>query len=320
MFFFGGDDYLQLIWGSTKKTLFILVDIALLTEKRYLVSSSDNPYVQNIVEEDGLVQIELEKLGLSCQRVAWDNNFDESLFKFALFRTTWNYFDKLDDFYVFLKRASSVLGFINPIGQIMWNLNKKYLLELRDSGVNIPESHIVRSKESASLSSVASLYGWNDIVIKPCVSAAAWNTHRIKRCDFKKSEALFAKLLINNDMLVQSFQKNILLFGEISIMIIGGEYSHAVLKKAKPGDYRVQDDFGGTVHLYEPRKPELDFARQVILSLPFSPVYARIDIILDNAGKIALSELELIEPEMWFRFKNSAPQRLARAILLHTSK
>ena len=90
-----------------------MVDIALLTEKRYLVSYSDNPYVKNIVEEDGLVQIELEKLGLSCQRIAWDNNFDESLFKFALFRTTWNYFDKLDDFYAFLKKASSVLGFIN---------------------------------------------------------------------------------------------------------------------------------------------------------------------------------------------------------------
>ena len=103
-------------------------------------------------------------------------------------------------------------------------------------------------------------------------------------------------------------------------MIIGGEYSHAVLKRAKPGDYRVQDDFGGTVRLYEPRKPELDFARRVILSLPFSPVYARIDIILDNAGEIALSELELIEPEMWFRLKKSAPRRLARAILLHTSK
>ena len=29
--------------------------------------------------------------------------------------------------------------------------------------------------------------------------------------------------------------------------MINGQFTHAVLKKAKPGDFRVQDDFGGTV-------------------------------------------------------------------------
>ena len=297
-----------------------MVDIALLTESRYLLPSSRSQYVQNIINEDGLVQFELEKLGLSCQRVAWDGVFNGASFRFALFRTTWNYFDKLDDFLVFLKSSPSVLGFINPIDQIMWNLNKKYLLKLRGCGINIPESYVVRAKDGVSLSGLAALYGWNDVVIKPCVSAAAWNTHRIRRSDFKKKEALFARLLTNNDMIVQVFQKNILTIGEVSIMIIGGEYSHAVLKKAKPGDYRVQDDFGGSVHLYEPKKSEVDFARRVIMALPFRPVYARVDIILDNQDELALSELELIEPEMWFRLKGSAAKRLARAVCVHASK
>ena len=297
-----------------------MVDIALLTENRYLLPSSKNQYVQNIIDEDGLVQVELEKLGLSCQRVAWDGVFNSASFGFALFRTTWNYFDKLDDFLIFLNSSSSVLGFINPIDQIMWNLNKKYLLELKSCGINIPESFIVRAKDGVTLSSLAALYGWNDIVIKPCVSAAAWNTHRIRRSDFKKNEALFSRLLINNDMIVQAFQKNILTIGEVSIIMIGGEYSHAVLKKAKPGDYRVQDDFGGSVHLYEPKKSEVDFARRVIVALPFHPVYARVDIILDNQEELALSELELIEPEMWFRFKGSSAKRLAKAVCVHVSK
>ena len=37
----------------------------------------------------------------------------------------------------------------------------------------------------------------------------------------------------------------------------------------------------------------------------------RVDIILDNNNQLALSELELIEPEMWFRFNPDAAKKLA---------
>ena len=92
---------------------------------------------------------------------------------------------------------------------------------------------------------------------------------------------------------------------------------YIVLKKANKGDFRVQDDFGGTVSCYAPRKKEIDFANKLIASLPFSPIYARVDIILDNENRLALSELELIEPEMWFRFNRLAPEKIALAIKSH---
>jgi hypothetical protein len=68
------------------------------------------------------------------------------------------------------------------------------------------------------------------------------------------------------------------------------------------------------VDKYLPSKNEILFAEQVIRSCDFSPVYARVDIILDNNNQLALSELELIEPEMWFRFHEPAANRLAKAI------
>ena len=45
--------------------------------------------------------------------------------------------------------------------------------------------------------------------------------------------------------MLQEYQNKITTKGEVAFMIFGGKYSHAVLKKAKPGDFRVQDDFGG---------------------------------------------------------------------------
>ena len=115
-------------------------------------------------------------------------------------------------------------------------------------------------------------------------------------------------------MIIQVFQDSVVTVGEVSLMIIDGKYSHAVLKRVKRGDFRVQDDFGGSVVLYQPSQKEISFANNVITTLPFKPLYGRVDIVLDNTGHIALSELELIEPEMWFRLNHNSSIKMARAI------
>jgi len=288
-------------------------DIAILTEKRYLNPDKRDWYVNNILTEDNLVQSELEGLGLKCARVAWDNNFNPTKFRFAIFRTTWNYFEKLEDFIHFLKTCKDQISFINPYHQIIWSLDKKYLLFLNNSGINIPRTRLVKRGECFDLLKFCDARGWGEIVIKPCISAAAWNTHHIEKID-STAQILFNSLIKDQDMLIQLFQKNILRDGEISIMMINGEFSHAVLKKVKHGDFRVQDDFGGTVSSHNPSYIEIQFAKNVIQALPFSTVYARVDIVLDNDGVLALSELELIEPEMWFRYNQGAAKKMAETI------
>ena len=291
-----------------------MIDVAILTEKRYLSNPHGDPYVNNILLEDGLIKVELEKINISCRRVAWDFDFKSDLFKCVLFRTTWNYFDEIINFKKFLTNNKHKTDFINPINQIVWNLDKVYLLQLHDRGINIPKTILVKKNSTTSLLDVVKKNKMKGVVIKPSVSAAAWKTYYIKESDLMSSEKLFQKLIGQQDMLIQDFQKNIIKHGEVSVMMIDGEYSHAVLKCAKPGDFRVQDDFGGSVNNYTPNMLEISFAKKVLNKLDFKPVYARVDIIIDNDNKIALSELELIEPEMWFRFNSSAAQKLARAI------
>ena len=291
-------------------------DIALLTEKRYLDCDPEDWYVRNIITEDSLVQAELESLGFSCKRVAWDNQFDPTKFRFALFRTTWNYFEQLELFIPFLDLSRHHVCFINDYEQIKWNLNKIYLLWLKNRGINIPPTKFIKKGTGLDLIALCHQNNWKEIIIKPCVSAAAWNTHYIKKIN-SESQNLFDSLIRENDMLIQVFQKNIVSSGEISIIMIGGKYSHAVLKNAKDGDFRVQDDFGGTVCFYHANKLEVDFAKKVIDTLPCNPIYSRVDLLLDNDGLLALSELELIEPEMWFRLHPPAAKNLANTIYEH---
>ena len=113
-------------------------------------------------------------------------------------------------------------------------------------------------------------------------------------------------------MIVQEFQKSVLTSGEVSIMVFGGKYSHAVLKKSKKNDFRVQDDFGGTVFKYEPKKNQIDFAEKIVSSCFNKPLYARVDILLSKMEKNLLSELEIIEPELWFRFCEKSEYKLSK--------
>jgi hypothetical protein len=102
--------------------------------------------------------------------------------------------------------------------------------------------------------------------------------------------------------------------GEVSFMVFGGKYSHAVLKKAKAGDFRVQDDHGGTVHPYEASTEEITFVQNVMAKCKTVPVYGRVDVTWDNDNQLALVELEIIEPELWFRKSNNAAPMLATAV------
>jgi len=97
-------------------------------------------------------------------------------------------------------------------------------------------------------------------------------------------------------------------------MLFKGQYSHAVIKNAKPGDFRVQDDWGGTVQLYKASEKEITFSKRVLNACKELPLYARVDIFEDNSGELALAELEIFEPELWFRLYPEAAELQAKTI------
>ena len=61
-------------------------------------------------------------------------------------------------------------------------------------------------------------------------------------------------------------------------------------------------------------KQEIEFAENCIKKCPYSPIYARVDILYDNKNSLAVSELELIEPELWFRNNPKSASILAKEI------
>ena len=290
-------------------------DVVLLTDHRYVSPKENNQYIKNVLTEDGLVEKALNKLGLRTIKKDWnDSDFDWDSTHIALFRTTWDYFDQFPNFNNWLEKVKTKCTLINNYEQIRWNLDKHYLNDLKKWGVHIPKSEFIKRNSNISLEETSSNNNWDEIVIKPTISGAARHTYRLKNEEIKNFESKWENLISNEDFIIQEFQNNIIEKGEVAIMLFGGQYTHSVIKKAKSGDFRVQDDFGGSVENYQPSKEMIALAKKAIKQLKPTPAYARVDIIWDNESKIAVSELELIEPELWFRFNESAADKLAAEI------
>ncbi len=232
----------------------------------------------------------------------------------AVFRSTWDYVERFSGFTAFLARAERCTRLVNSAAAVRWNCDKRYLAELARAGIAIPATRFLACGQQATLAELLSATGWREAVIKPAISCGARHTHRIAAASAAVHQAAFSALLAEHTMLVQEFLPSVLAEGELSLMVIGGRFTHAVRKRAKAGDYRVQDDHGGTVTPHAASVEEIDCAERVVAACPLPPVYARVDLVRDHGGGLALMELELIEPELFLRFHPPAAAALARAL------
>ena len=90
--------------------------IALLTDSRYVAATAaaDDWYHANILHDDALLQQALLRHNVSCTRVDWaDPAVDWSAFDLAVFRTTWDYYEKFEAFSAWLHRTEKLLPLCN---------------------------------------------------------------------------------------------------------------------------------------------------------------------------------------------------------------
>ena len=297
-------------------------DVALLTDRRYTapVAADDDWYLGNILADDRLLQQGLAKQGLSSERVDWaDPEVDWTTFRCAVFRTTWDYYERFAEFRSWIDRVSSLMRLINPPETVIWNADKHYLADLEAAGVPIVPTVFLERGTALDLVALLRATGWTEAVIKPCVSGAARHTHRITRATAAKVEAVVRSVLAEESFLLQPFETHVLACGEDSLMVVDGRYSHAVRKLPKPGDFRVQDDHGGTVHPRQPDDEQIAVAERAV-AVAGSTAYARVDLVRSAAGRWAVMELELIEPELWLRCHPPAADLLAAAIARRLSE
>ncbi|WP_428261127.1 ATP-grasp domain-containing protein [Haliangium sp.] len=257
----------------------------------------------------------LTAAGIDFALWAWeDQGLDWSRPRLALLRSTWNYPLAASAFLAWAERAAALTRLYNPLPVVRWNAHKGYLLELAAAGVPVTPTALVPQGSSDTLSALLAARSWDEVVIKPAVSAASYRTLRVGRGDLAAGEAHLAALVAERDVLVQPYLASVDDYGERALVWIDGELTHAVRKAPRfEGGSESVSEQAVAISAEEAALAQrtLALAREH-LDAPL--LYARVDVAPGPDGRPVVMELELVEPSLFFAQGPAALERLVAAL------
>ena len=265
-------------------------------------------------EDDQLLVAPLARRGVEVVPAVWDDPaVDWARFDACVIRSTWDYTFKPAAFNAWTERVETVTQVWNPPAILRWNGHKGYLRELADRGAHVVPTAWIADGEPIGLRALAETRGWDEVVVKPCVSGGARDTVRVHAREGQN--AVDALRTIGDrrhagDFMVQPYEPAVEREGEHSLIFLDGEYSHAIRKHPQlvPGAH-----IGGEP-LYTPDEDELAAASKILALVGARLLYARVDLVRDQSGGTMLMELEALEPRLYFATHPPAAERFADAI------
>jgi glutathione synthase/RimK-type ligase-like ATP-grasp enzyme len=269
-------------------------------------------------DDDRYLVDALVRRGVAVDERSWsDPTARWERYDAVIVRSCWDYFHQPAAFHRWLDTLEvSGARVFNGTPTLRWNADKAYLRDLDARGVPVIPTLWMDHGTSSSLDEVRKRTGWSELVVKPAVSGGAHRTWRASPGDLADDERL-ATMAADGTVLIQPLVDEIESEGEWSLVFLDGQFSHAVIKRPRSGDFRVQKEHGGT---FEPIVPPAsiiaDAAHALGAACPEGevPLYARVDgCVVD--GTLMLMELELLEPELFLRTDPAAGDRLAAALL-----
>lgn len=269
--------------------------------------------------DDRLLLTALHQRGTAAAPAVWsDATLEWESFDGVVIRSCWDYHLRVAEFLAWLDRLErSAVPVLNPAALVRWNSAKTYLRDLGSRGVATIPTRWVERGEGTTLRSVLAEEGWEHAVVKPAVSASAHGTWRTSAARTLEDEARFRASVNTGSTLVQRFEETVLTDGEWSMIFLDGEYSHAVRKRPRDGDFRVQSEHGGSFLVERPPAHAIRAGAVALAAAEDfggASAYARVDgCIVD--GAYVLMELELIEPLLYLETRGDAAAALADAVL-----
>jgi glutathione synthase/RimK-type ligase-like ATP-grasp enzyme len=231
--------------------------------------------------------------------------------------TVWNYQDKAEAFLARLEELDACgIQVCNPPDLVRWNANKTYLRKLEEAGARIIPTLWQGVVGRTEVAEAFYYFDCEQLVVKRQVGAGAEGQMLIAKGALPGEDWRYG-----HAAMLQPFLPAITREGELSFIFIDGELSHALRKSAPQGEYRIQSLYGGTEAVHVPTDEETQQARAIIDNLPFdTPLYARIDMLRSDTGRLLLMEAEMIEPYLYPEQGPQLGENLARAIARRVSE
>lgn len=227
--------------------------------------------------------------GHQIEPVAWDREADWSQYDVAIIRSTWNYPECPAEFAAWVDDVSAQALLLNAPEVVRWNLDKHYLQEL-----DVPTVPTIFGTAGE-----IELPPQGKFVVKPTIGAGSMDTRVFDSGEVSEAREWLRGFPTDKGFMVQPFLESVLTVGEQSIICIGTTPTHRIEKRPR---FAGQDEsVTGPLPVGE---EFAQIAKQTVGAFE-NLLYARVDMI-QSEGKWLLSELELIEPSLFFLQNPSA--------------
>ena len=257
----------------------------------------------------------LASVGVRAESAVWsDASLAWESYDAVVIRSCWDYHLRVAEFFAWLDRLESAdVRVWNPPALVRWNADKRYLLDLARRGVATIPTMIALRGRPRDVEAIVHAEGWRHVVVKPAISASGYETHSLTSPFDAATRETIERVSRRSHVLVQPFVEEIPRDGELSFTFIDGRFSHAMLKRARSGEFRVQTEHGGSVENTTVDASLVEQASRALGAIDGVPLYARVDGVV-RGGDLLLMELELIEPNVFLSERSGAVDDFAAAI------
>lgn len=268
----------------------------------------------DFVIDDELAVPALAERGFGVESIPWNRPaVDWGCYDMVVVRSTWDYQHHAEEFLATLDAIESVTRLHNSAAIARWNMRKTYLKELAAKGVPTVPTIWREGLARGGLLTLFDELGSRDAVIKPVMSGNAEGAWRLDREHAHDLAGVIEAYFHKRPLMMQAFEAAIVEEGEFSLMYFNGEYSHAIRKVPKSGDFRVQEEHGAEIIAVKPERALRETADAAMAAIGERLLYGRADLVRHGDG-FRLMELELVEPALYFRMEPGAPARFADAV------
>lgn len=277
----------------------------------YLVMDDPGDYVTDYdVSFDAMAE-----LGWQIDCVPWrDPAIDWNRYDAVYICTPWDYPQDPGLFVEVLEAIeASAAMLINPLSLVKWTLAKTYLRDLEQQGGATVPSLWFDNFDAADIATWFDALDSGKVVVKPGIGANAQDTFVLARPVSAARVEELRQTFAGRAFFVQPFMANIQTEGEYSLFFFNDEYSHAILKTPRKGDFRSQEEHGAAIQPVVATGQQVAAARKLLALVEPQPTYVRVDLVRDQQDDYRLMELELIEPSLYLRTDPGSAGRFAAA-------
>ncbi|WP_248488526.1 RimK family alpha-L-glutamate ligase [Tsukamurella sp. PLM1] len=282
-----------------------------MTYRIALATSAAQPDLDDRGQE---ILAALRAAGHEAEAAVWtDSAVDWEAFDAVVIAGAWDYAQRYDDFLGWAWRAAAQTLVLNPEPLVRWYADKRYLADYASEGLPMVPAQFITVHDATLDHDYLDV----DHVVRPSISGGLAEAFRFGPADADASRAKLEEIKASgSSVMVFPYAGEV---GSISLVYIGGEYSHAFGRdlaaevNGDPAEGRPAEVLTDA----EPTDAERALADAALKPIDPAnpPLYVRVDLVRTPAGDPLILEVQVVQPDLHLERIDGGAAKFADAVV-----